>query len=64
MGEWTSDSRTHVAHMSDGDFIPVNGRVMDSAQSVSIVFRPTQGAPQVLKSDVSLLEAKSLMRQS
>jgi isocitrate dehydrogenase len=59
MGEWTSDSQTHVAHMSDGDFYSSEQScVMGSAQTVSIVFRPTQGVPQVLKSDVSLLEGE------
>ncbi len=57
MGEWSSDSKTHVASMSDGDFLGTEKSVvMPKADSVTIELIPTSGDPQVLKKDLALLE--------
>ncbi len=56
MGAWTADSRTHVAHMSDGDFYGNEQSVhIDKAGSLRIEFHDRQGGTTVLKESVAVL---------
>uniref|UniRef100_A0A7S3BI68 Isocitrate dehydrogenase (NADP(+)) n=1 Tax=Haptolina ericina TaxID=156174 RepID=A0A7S3BI68_9EUKA len=56
MGKWTPESKTYVAHMSEGDFYSSEqSSVMASAGSVRIEMAPKSGAPTVtLKPEVAL----------
>lgn len=55
MGEWSADSQSHVASMTDGDFYSSEQSVtIDKAQSVNIVFENTAGVSTVLKSGLPL----------
>lgn len=55
MGAWRSDSASHVAHMSDGDFFgSEQSLVMETAGTVRIQHVPAGGSPQILK-EVELL---------
>lgn len=59
MGDWSADSKTHVAHMQEGDFYgSEKSVVMDKAQDVSIVFEDAQGTKKVLKEKLSLLDGE------
>lgn len=50
MGAWKSDSKTHVAHMSDGDFYASEqSHEMERAASLSIEFTGKDGQRNVLK---------------
>ncbi|MEQ8908955.1 MAG: NADP-dependent isocitrate dehydrogenase [Vicingaceae bacterium] len=56
MGEWSSDSKSHVATMNQGDFAANEKSVtLDRAQSVSIVHEDKNGKKTTLKSGISLL---------
>ena len=55
MGAWSKDSKTHVAHMSDGDFFgSEQSVVMKSAGEVSIQLIAADGTATVLKSGLKL----------
>lgn len=55
MGEWSRDSQSHVAHMTDGDFYSSEQSVvMDKAGDVKIEMTDEQGAVTVLKEKISL----------
>ncbi|WP_299807004.1 NADP-dependent isocitrate dehydrogenase [uncultured Shewanella sp.] len=55
MGKWLSDSKSHVAHMSDGDFYGSEKSVtVADAGSVSIVLNKADGSEQVLRSAIAL----------
>lgn len=55
MGEWSKDSKSHVAHMSQGDFYgSEKSHVVSKAGSVSIVLTNEQGEDSVLKASVKL----------
>ncbi|MDA3923046.1 MAG: NADP-dependent isocitrate dehydrogenase [Salinisphaera sp.] len=55
MGEWSSDSKTHVSHMDDGDFYATEqSATMDSADKLTVTLHPTSGDAQVLKQDVAV----------
>mgnify|MGYP001276375283 CR=1 FL=1 len=55
MGAWSSDSRSHVAHMSEGDFYgSEQSAVMGSATSVRIELVGADGAAQVMKPETAL----------
>ena len=55
MGEWHADSKSHVAHMTDGDFYgSEQSVVMDSAQAVSIVFESSAGVEKTMLSGLEL----------
>ena len=55
MGAWTPDSRTHVAHMDDGDFYSSEkSHVMDAAGDVRIEFVADDSGTTVLKESVVL----------
>ncbi|SOB77260.1 isocitrate dehydrogenase [Marinobacter sp. LV10R510-11A] len=61
MGEWSPASRTHVAHMRDGDFYSNEQSViLDKATNTRIVFENKKGEQTVLKSDLPLLEGEVL----
>ena len=57
MGAWSSDSKSHVAHMSDGDFYgSEKSTTVSGQQSVNIKFTDSQGNSTTLKSDIALLD--------
>ena len=57
MGAWSSDSKTHVATMSEGDFATNEKSVtIKNATSVKIVHTSTEGTETVLKSALPLLD--------
>ncbi len=59
MGAWTADSKTHVAHMSEGDFYGSEQSVtVDKAGAVKIEFVGADGTAKTLKEKVSLLEGE------
>ncbi len=59
MGEWTSDSQCHVAHMDDKDFFSSEkSAVMDKATDVKIEFISKDGAVAELKKAFPLLEGE------
>ena len=50
MGVWTADSKSHVAHMSSGDFYAnEQSALIGKAGTVRIEYTPKQGAASVLK---------------
>jgi isocitrate dehydrogenase len=55
MGQWSADSKSHVAHMEQGDFFgSEQSHVMQQAGSVSIELETADGEKTALKSDLSL----------
>ena len=55
MGAWTSDSKSHVAHMSEGDFYGTEKSVtINEAGSFTIEFTDANGATTLLKDKSSL----------
>jgi isocitrate dehydrogenase len=55
MGKWSSDSKTHVAHMTGGDFYGTEQSVVvDKATDVRIEFVGANGETKVLKDKVAL----------
>ncbi|MBX0334107.1 NADP-dependent isocitrate dehydrogenase [Pontibacter sp. HSC-14F20] len=55
MGKWSSDSKTHVAHMNGGDFYgSEQSVVVDKATDVRIEFVGANGETRVLKDKVAL----------
>ncbi|HOO63397.1 MAG TPA: NADP-dependent isocitrate dehydrogenase, partial [Synergistaceae bacterium] len=59
MGPWTADSKTHVAHMNDGDFYGNEKSVtVEKATTVRIEFVDPQGNVKVLKKDFPLLDGE------
>jgi isocitrate dehydrogenase len=55
MGVWSSDSKTHVAHMSGGDFYASEvSTTMAQDDELSIVFHPQSGSSQTLASGLSV----------
>jgi isocitrate dehydrogenase len=55
MGQWTKDSKTHVAHMSTGDFFGSEKSVtVDEARGVNIVFVDQSGVSRPLKAGLKL----------
>ncbi|MFT5789756.1 MAG: isocitrate dehydrogenase, partial [Shewanella sp.] len=55
MGKWSADSKSHVAHMSEGDFYGSEKSVtVAAAGSVSIVLNKTDGSEQVLRNAIAL----------
>ncbi len=56
MGEWSPDSKSHVAHMTDGDFYGSEQSVEASTKSaVSIEFDSDDGEHKVLRESIPLL---------
>ena len=59
MGAWSSDSKTHVATMSSGDFMHNEKSVtVDKATDVRIELVKTDGSVQVLKASTPLLDGE------
>ena len=59
MGEWNSDSKTHVAHMSEGDFYGSEKSVVVSKPGdVKIEWVGNDGTSKTLKATLSLLEGE------
>jgi len=59
MGAWSSDSKTHVATMSAGDFAHnEKSTTIANATSVKIEFTAANGDKTVLKDNLSLLEGE------
>lgn len=59
MGEWKSDSKTHVAHMTEGDFYGSEKSVVVSKSgNVKIEFTGNGGGTQVLKPTQHVLEGE------
>ena len=59
MGEWSSDSKTHVAHMSTNDFFgSEQSHVMGTATTVRIVLVADDGSSTSLKEDLQLLSGE------
>jgi len=55
MGKWSPDSKSHVAHMNDGDFYSSEkSTVMTAADTVRIEFVGSDGAVKVLKEKTAL----------
>jgi len=56
MGKWTSDSKSHVAHMTDGDFYSSEkSAVMTGDDDVKIEFVSEDGSTTTLKESTPLL---------
>ena len=70
MGTWSPDSKTHVAHMNEGDFFGSEvSHVMESAGEVSIELIAENGTSTVLKNGLKLqagevIDASRLSRSS
>lgn len=61
MGEWSSDSKSHVATMSKGDFFSNEKSVtVDKATSVAIQFEDKAGNKKTLKENIKLLDGEIL----
>lgn len=55
MGKWSTESKSHVAHMNEGDFYGSEKSVtLANAGSVSIVLSKTDGSEQVLRHAITL----------
>jgi isocitrate dehydrogenase len=55
MGAWTADSKSHVAHMTDGDFYGTEQSVtVDQATEVKIEFVAANGTTTTLKDKLAL----------
>jgi len=55
MGEWSADSKTHVAHMQDGDFYSSEQSVVvDEPGTLRIEFESADGKVTVLRGDVAV----------
>ena len=56
MGVWTKDSKSHVAHMAEGDFYGSEKSVeIDSDTQVKIIFEDQNGSSTVLKEKTALI---------
>lgn len=59
MGAWSSDSKSHVSSMSDGDFFSnEKSVVMEKATDLQIRHRAADGTMSVLKEQLSVLEGE------
>ena len=59
MGEWSSDSKTHVAHMTEGDFYgSEKSVVIQEATNVKIEWFGNQGTSKILKATLPLLQGE------
>ena len=59
MGAWSSESRTHVASMSDGDFYSSEqSHVMEDARSIRIELATESGELITLKEDLALQQGE------
>ena len=59
MGAWSGDSKTHVAHMDDGDFYASEkSATLDKAGALKITLHGADGSSTVLKESVPVLEGE------
>jgi isocitrate dehydrogenase len=59
MGEWSADSKTHVASMSEGDFFGSEKSVtVEKATTADIIFEAADGSKTVLKKGIALQEGE------
>ncbi|HSJ12208.1 MAG TPA: NADP-dependent isocitrate dehydrogenase [Gillisia sp.] len=59
MGDWSSDSKTHVATMKEGDFYSNEKSVtLDKETTIKIVLEDTTGKEQVLKENLKLIKGE------
>ena len=59
MGEWISDSKSHVAHMESGDFYgSEQSTIIENVCSVNIEFTDISGHKKILKKDLKLLQGE------
>ncbi|REC95300.1 NADP-dependent isocitrate dehydrogenase [Kushneria indalinina] len=59
MGEWSSDSKSHVAHMSEGDFYgSEKSAVVEKAGNLKIELVQKDGTTTVLKDKVAVTEGE------
>jgi len=59
MGEWSSDSKSHVAHMNGGDFYgSEKSVVMQEPTKIKIVWTGKDGSTRTLKESLTLLEGE------
>lgn len=59
MGEWSSDSLTHVAHMEEGDFYgSEKSFVVPKATNVKIEWTGNDGSSKILKASLALSEGE------
>ncbi|MBZ9557381.1 MULTISPECIES: NADP-dependent isocitrate dehydrogenase [unclassified Modicisalibacter] len=59
MGEWSSDSQSHVAHMTEGDFYDTEkSAVIGQAGSLKIELLQKDGTHTVLKDKVAVLDGE------
>ena len=59
MGEWTKDSKTHVAHMQADDFYGTEKSVtVDNACAVKIEYTKNDGTVKVLKENIQLKDGE------
>ena len=57
MGEWSSNSKTHVSSMKSGDFFSTeNSLTSTEKQTVSIVFETNDGHKDILKKNINILK--------
>ena len=55
MGAWTADSKSHVAHMTGGDFFgSEQSRTMDQGGTLRIVFVDNNNNKQILKDNIAV----------
>jgi isocitrate dehydrogenase len=59
MGDWSAESKSHVAHMESGDFYGSEQSViLENEGSVSIEFIDASGEKKVLKDNLALLQGE------
>ena len=59
MGDWSSDSQTHVSSMKSGDFFSTEISLTSiDDQTVSIVFESNNGEQETLKNDITILKGE------
>lgn len=59
MGEWSADSKSHVASMADKDFFgSEKSTTIGAATDVKIVFEGADGSSETLKDSVALLDGE------
>ncbi|MDC3133816.1 NADP-dependent isocitrate dehydrogenase [Bacteroidota bacterium] len=59
MGDWSSDSKTHVSSMKSGDFFSTEISLTSiDDQTVSIVFESNNGEQETLKNDITILKGE------
>ena len=59
MGAWSGDSKTHVAHMDDGDFYASEtSTTLDKAGALTITLHGADGSQTLLREPVAVLEGE------